>query len=59
MNKAIKLWGMPVLMVLFTLFGLLAALNGTGIWHWLSWCALGIPAAAMMWYICKAGVFKK
>jgi D-alanyl-lipoteichoic acid acyltransferase DltB (MBOAT superfamily) len=32
-------------LAILTLFGLLAALLGTGIWHGLSWLALAIPLA--------------
>lgn len=38
-----SLWGMPILLAVLILFGLLAALLGTGIWHGLSWLALTIP----------------
>lgn len=34
---------MPVLLSAFILFGLLAALMGTGVWYWLSWVAMLIP----------------
>ncbi len=33
----------PLLLVALTIFGLLAALLGTGIWHALAWAALAIP----------------
>ncbi len=36
-------WGAPLLLAAFTVFGLLAALLGTGIWHGLAWLALAIP----------------
>lgn len=38
-----KIWGAPLLLALVTLFGLLAALLGTGIWYGLSWLAMIIP----------------
>jgi hypothetical protein len=46
MNK--KVWGAPLLLALITIFGLLAALLGTGIWYILSWIALIIPLAIIV-----------
>jgi len=34
-------WRAPIVLAVLTSFGLLAALLGTGAWHWLSWLALG------------------
>ncbi|WP_144635308.1 hypothetical protein [Bordetella genomosp. 13] len=34
-------WGMPIVLGVLSTFGLLAALLGTGIWHWASWLSLG------------------
>ncbi|WP_459614438.1 hypothetical protein [Bordetella sp. 2513F-2] len=39
-NRFLFVWGMPVLMGVLSVFGLLAALLGTGAWHWGSWTAL-------------------
>ena len=33
-------WRAPIVLAVLTIFGLLAALLGTGVWHWLSWLAL-------------------
>lgn len=41
----IKVWKYPVLLAVLTVFGLIAALAGTGIWHVLSWSALTVPVA--------------
>lgn len=38
------IWKFPIVLAILTIFGLLAALTGTGIWHILSWIALTIPA---------------
>jgi nitrate/nitrite transporter NarK len=38
-----KIWRIPVLLSALILFGLLAALLGTGIWYWLAWVAMAIP----------------
>ncbi|MFT3815620.1 MAG: hypothetical protein QM740_20025 [Acidovorax sp.] len=32
-----RVWAMPLLLAALTLFGLLAALLGTGVWHGLAW----------------------
>lgn len=47
-NIALKLWGMPVLIALITLAGLIAAILGTGIWHYISWIALSYPLYIMV-----------
>ncbi|OZI30291.1 hypothetical protein CAL29_19780 [Bordetella genomosp. 10] len=36
-------WRIPTLLGLLTVFGLLAALLGTGPWHWASWVAMALP----------------
>ena len=38
-----KVWQIPLLLGCITLFGLLAALLGTGIWYWLAWAAMALP----------------
>ena len=43
MKTTWQIWGIPVLMAILTVFGLLAALLGVGIWHLISWIALAIP----------------
>jgi hypothetical protein len=43
MNSARKIWTKPLLLAALTLFGLLAALLGTGGWHVLAWLALAVP----------------
>ena len=48
MNK--KVWGIPLILAAITLFGLLAALLGTGIWYILSWIALIIPIVIVVWH---------
>lgn len=47
MNKSV--WSMPTLLAVLTLFGLLAALLGLGVWHWLSWIALCVPLGVIGW----------
>ena len=38
----VSVWRRPMQIALLTSFGLVAALLGTGLWHWLSWMALGV-----------------
>ncbi|UXX78665.1 hypothetical protein N7E81_14990 [Reichenbachiella carrageenanivorans] len=46
----IRVWKYPIILAVLTVFGLLAALMGTGIWHVLSWLALTIPAVVCLRY---------
>lgn len=50
-----KVWGMPLLLAALTLFGLLSALLGSGIWNWLSWIALATPVYIGMKHLMVAG----
>ena len=47
------LWGMPSLLAVLTVFGLLSALLGTGAWHYLSWLALAVPPVVIAWFVFK------
>ena len=52
MNKRfVGIWGWPMLLAILTAFGLLSALLGTGIWHWLSWVAIAIPLLMIGYYL--------
>lgn len=42
-NTFKKVWRIPVILGALTLFGLLAALLGTGYWYWLAWAAITLP----------------
>lgn len=44
-----KVWGIPVLLGLLTLTGLLSALLGTGVWYPVSWGMMLIPLAIILW----------
>ncbi|MDR5813488.1 hypothetical protein QCE62_07790 [Caballeronia sp. LZ033] len=48
MNDARKIWTIPLLLAALTLFGLLSALLGTGVWHALAWLALAVPVAVVL-----------
>lgn len=41
---------MPILLGALSIFGLLAALLGTGAWHWASWTALTILLVVILRY---------
>jgi hypothetical protein len=51
-NKGLffKVWGIPILLSLITLVGLISAIMGVGIWHYFSWVALSIPVYIMIKY---------
>jgi len=54
-----KVWGAPLLLAALTVFGLLSALLGTGVWHWLAWIAIGIPVMVLAWYLWPHGSRKR
>lgn len=37
-----RIWAIPIIVGLLILFGLLTALLGIGVWHWMSWLAFVI-----------------
>ncbi|QVQ29043.1 hypothetical protein [Achromobacter deleyi] len=43
-------WGAPFLLGVLSVFGLLAALLGTGAWHWASWISLTILLVVIVRY---------
>jgi hypothetical protein len=43
-----KVWAIPLVLVLITIFGLLSSLLGTGYWHWLSWVAMLVPLVVIV-----------
>ncbi len=49
-NTFLQVWGAPILLTVLTLFGLVAALVGTGIWHGLAWASLAAPVGVCLWY---------
>jgi len=53
MKSFIQVWGIPILLGVLIVFGLLAALLATGIWHWLSWLSLLIPILMIIFLILK------
>ncbi|MGE8618675.1 MAG: hypothetical protein ACN6O0_12715 [Achromobacter spanius] len=43
-------WGAPTLLGVLSVFGLLAALLGTGAWHWASWITLTFLLVVILRY---------
>ena len=46
----LRLWGVPILLGLLTVIGLVAALLGDGVWDAVSGVALGLPVLAGIWH---------
>ncbi|MFZ6681989.1 hypothetical protein [Undibacterium sp. Tian12W] len=46
-----QIWAMPVVIGICITFGLVTALLGTGILHWLSWAAMLIPLVVLIYFI--------
>jgi len=44
-----KVYGSAIAISVITIYGLLSALLGDGIWDELSWVALAIPRAIIVW----------
>ena len=44
------IWTMPLLLGALTVFGLLAALLGSGAWHVLAWVSLAVPVATCFYH---------
>jgi hypothetical protein len=49
-----KVYGAASLIAALTLFGLLSALLGDGVWDALSWVTLVIPLAVIVWMYTRA-----
>ncbi|ETZ21491.1 hypothetical protein [Pedobacter sp. V48] len=49
-NAFFKVWGIPILLGVITIIGLLSAIMGVGVWHIVSWIALSIPVYIMFRY---------
>lgn len=57
-NPFLRLWGMPLLIALLSLAGLIAALVGDSYWDVFSWLALGIPIVIVIRYYYFRGEHK-
>ncbi|MFC5460977.1 hypothetical protein [Massilia niabensis] len=49
-GRFMALWGMPILLGILTIIGLISALLGDGIWDLVSAFALGAPVLVSLWY---------
>jgi hypothetical protein len=47
MNELRTVWAIPLLLAALTIFGLLSALLGTGMWKVFAWIALAVPVAVV------------
>jgi membrane protein implicated in regulation of membrane protease activity len=44
-----KVYGPAIMIAVITMYGLLSALFGDGLWDELSWVALAVPLAVIVW----------
>lgn len=51
-----KVWGMPIIIGLFSGIGLISALTGDDIWDAVSWLALGFPVVVGFCFLRKSWV---
>jgi len=52
LNNLLKsTWGLPPVLGILTLFGLLTALLGSSDWYLLSWISMVIPLGAIVWAV--------
>lgn len=49
-GRFMAVWGMPILLGVLTMVGLVSALLGDGIWDTVSAFALGTPVAVGAWH---------
>jgi hypothetical protein len=54
MSSFKKVWRTPLLLGISILFGLLAALLGTGGWYWAAWAAMIVPLALLTRKVVKS-----
>jgi len=48
-----RIWGKPLMLAILIIFGLLAALLGTGVWHLCSWITLCVPVLTIIIFTLK------
>ena len=48
-----KVYGAALAIAVITIYGLISALLGDGVWDVLSWVALAIPLAVIAWKCCR------
>ena len=52
-NYFLKIWSIPIILGLLTIAGLLTALIGAEVWHFVSWALLAIPLIVMIKFLLK------
>ncbi|ANH83238.1 hypothetical protein A8C56_21665 [Niabella ginsenosidivorans] len=50
-NVFVRLWGMPVVLFILTLAGLILCLVKEGVWDVLAWIALALPMVLILKYL--------
>lgn len=50
-SKFRQIWAMPAVIGICIAFGLVTALLGTGILHWLSWTTMLVPIFVLAYFI--------
>ncbi|WP_213804692.1 hypothetical protein [Granulicella sp. dw_53] len=50
----LKVYCAAIILAAITLYGLLSALLGNGLWDAASWCALAIPLCVIIAYVVKS-----
>lgn len=48
-----KVWGIPIVIGIFSGIGLISALTGDGVFDLISWLTLGGPVLLTLWYLFK------
>ncbi|WHZ14167.1 MAG: hypothetical protein OJF52_001002 [Nitrospira sp.] len=49
-----QIWGMPIVIGMLSVIGLLSALLGDGFWDVLSWLALAAPVVVTLWCVLRS-----
>ena len=50
----IRIFAVPAILAVLTIFGLTSGILGDGIWDAISWIALGIPIAVVVFHLCRS-----
>ncbi len=56
---ATKIWSIPVILAVFSVVGLFAALFSDGLWDVVSWIALSLPCGVIVWYVWLGRIHEK
>ncbi len=58
-KSVLEIFGVPAVLAVLILFGLLSALIGQGgVWFWLSWIALIVPIGVILWFVARPAARK-